>query len=415
LLLATGKDPLRPISIDSFCAKFLGTNPQILANKRTRFAIYLRKASDGTLFERPSVDPPYVAHLVYHEPIWDCLQSSNADVKLELDRMRRQHLDKRILWVGGDGLSIMRINHLIHDHPDIYLDSAPIVIPVQGEAPHGILHFLHAGWRLYLRFIRAAADATLLDRTAAVADEVTAKIFNSQIFVLYWMTRACSEYLLMLSRTAGAVDIDQVPEFISACERNVDLAWVVHFIYDFAYLVLDFKQAVRGNHSHHLDLLWREFFATGYTGTANKTQYVPMAIMRIFWSEALVPELAHLYHNIRAVPMSKRTYVGWDTPIEWLNGSITDGVNNLVSKERIQEFVKNYSFMEANYASLLDVMNFVRPAQAKMRDMDSNVDKMKGWLVDNIGNDWGHQPDEIQIQIWELVVAKHHGRRLGAQ
>ena len=52
------------------------------------------------------------------------------------------------------------------------------------------------------------------------------------------------------------------------------------FLYDFAYLVLDFKQGVRANRSTHLDLLWREFFSIGRTGTANKTQYVPMSIMR---------------------------------------------------------------------------------------------------------------------------------------
>ena len=46
------------------------------------------------------------------------------------------------------------------------------------------------------------------------------KVFNTQIFALWWMTRACSEYLLLISRTPGAVDIDLVPEFISACEQN---------------------------------------------------------------------------------------------------------------------------------------------------------------------------------------------------
>ena len=374
----------------SFCAKFLITNPEIVANKRKRFSNYLRNTASGTLFVRPDVNPPYVAHLTYGEPIWGCLQSSNADVLRELNVMRNQHLDKFIHFVGGDGLSIIRINQLIHDFPHLFLDSAPFIIPVQGEAPHGVLHFLHAGWRLYLKFIRQAAIATLGHRHKAVADEVTAKLFNTQVYVLWWMTRACSEYLLMLARSDGAIDFDQVPEFIRACERNIDLAWVVHFLYDFAYLVLDFKQGVRANRSHHLDLLWREFFSTGYTGTAHKTQYIPMAIMRIFWADALVPPIAELYHNIRAIPMSEHVYVGWDTPMEWLNGAITDGVRSLVSQERIQEFVKKYSFMQANYKALLDAMNVVRPASAKMRDMDSNVDTMKGWLVEKIGADWAH-------------------------
>ena len=43
------------------------------------------------------------------------------------------------------------------------------------------------------------------------------------------MTHACSEYLLSLARTVGAVDIDMVPELIRACEQSIDLAWVVTF------------------------------------------------------------------------------------------------------------------------------------------------------------------------------------------
>ena len=84
--------------------------------------------------------------------------------------------------------------------------------------------------------------------------------------------------------------------------------------------------------------------------------------------------------------------MGWDTPIEWLNGAITDGVRSLVSEPRIEEFVRNYSFLDANYAAMLDVMASVRsgaPDKAHyMRDMDSNVDCMKAWLIEKVGADW---------------------------
>ena len=385
----TGKKPLRSISMAAFSAQFLITNPQIVANKRGRFTTFLRACAAGNLFVRPNVQPRYVAHMTYHSPpMWGVLQSSYEDVEAELNQMRSKHLDKKILFVGGDGLSILRINHLLYKYPDLYLDSAPMIIPIQGEAPHGVYHVMHGGWRLYRRFIRAAADATLGVHANAVVDEPTVKVFNLQMYALRWMTRACSEYLLMLARTAGAVDIDQVPAFIQQCERNVDLAWVVHFLHDFAYLVLDFKQSVRKNDSRHLDVLWREFFATGYTGTANKTNYVPMSIMRIFWADALVPELAHLYHELRAIPMSQRTFVGWDTPIEWLNGAITDGVKRLVSEARIENFVLNYSFLNSNYAHLLDVIEVARGQHQTMRDMDANVDRMKHWLISHIGHNW---------------------------
>lgn len=372
----------------AFTIKFLISNHEILTNKRMRFTQFLHETARGTLFARPQVTPPYVAHVTYHPPMWGVLQSSYDDVEAELNRMRNEHLDKRILFVGGDGLSILRINHLLKDHPDLYLDSAPMVIPVQGEAPHGVFHVMHGGWRLYRRFIRVCADFVLRDQRGAVLDDINVKAFNISLFALYWMTRACSEYVLSLARTAGAVDIDMVPEFIRACEQNIDLAWVVHFLYDFAYLVLDFKQGVRANKSTHLDLLWREFFSIGRTGTANKTNYVPMSIMRIFWADALIPPLRDLYHALRAIPMSYRVYVGWDTPIEWLNGAITEGVTSLVSEQRIENFVENYSFMDHNYTALLDSVNFARSGNANMRDMDGNVARMKSFLVANIGHDW---------------------------
>ena len=371
-----------------FTSLFLISNPTIISNKQKRFTEYLHLTAAGRLFERPKVDPKYVAHLEYHPPMWGVLQSSYDDVEAELNVLRGRHLDKKILFVGGDGLSIMRINHLLKMHPDLYIDSAPMIIPVQGEAPHGVFHMMHGGWRLFRRFIRQAADNTLGRGLGnAVVDDPTVKVFNTQIFALWWMTRACAEYLLLIAGTPGGMDLDDVPQFISACERNVDLAWVVHFLYDFAFLVLECKQKVRANKSRAIDLLWREFLAIGKTGTANKTNYVPMAIMRIFWSEALVPDLAQLYHALRAIPMSSSVHVGWDTPIEWLNGSITKGVTSQVTESRIENHVANFSLLDSNYKALLDMFE-VDPGSAKMRDLSGNASRMKDWLINNIGADW---------------------------
>ena len=60
------------------------------------------------------------------------------------------------------------------------------------------------------------------------------------------------------------------------------------------------------------------------TDTANKTQYVGMAIMRVFWGMGLVPDLDALYHAIRTIPSGTHLGcgVGWDWAIEMLNGAI---------------------------------------------------------------------------------------------
>ena len=398
-----------------FTAKFLHNNHDVKSNKLRRFSKFLLAASEGKLFKRPAYTPKYKAHLTYHDPMPGVLQSSYEDVEFELNKMRNQHLDKRILFVGGDGLSIMRVNHLLKLKPDLYIDSAPLIIPMQGEAPHGVFHVMHAGWRLYQRVIRIFADSTLGQSAKAVPDDPMVTDFNKSIYALWWMTRACSEYLLDLINTTPHMEIDRADEIIQIAEQNVDLAWVVHFLYDFAYLVLDFKQAVRANESKHIDILWREFFATGHTGTSNKVLYVQMAIMRIWWADALNPQLAQLYHALRAIPMTlSGVCVGWDTPIEWLNGAITAGILAHVSEERIEEFVRNFSFTDASYRALLADVNLSHDrTESFMKDMTSCVESLKATLNRHVGSTWdaATQPNTVsklgisgrQIPPWEEV------------
>eukprot|EP00965_Chrysotila_dentata_P104535 3452164-Pleurochrysis_carterae.AAC.1 len=142
---------------------------------------------------------------------------------------------------------------------------------------------MHCGWRLYVRFLRVCSKQ--LDVEVAVIDDPTVKAFNKSLYFLWRCTRAAAEYLLHLSRTSGAVDLDLAVVFIESCEANIDLAWlvhIVHFLNDLAFLTLDFKQAIRAGDCKRLDLLWRKFFASGRTSIANKSHYVPMAILRFF-------------------------------------------------------------------------------------------------------------------------------------
>lgn len=66
------------------------------------------------------------------------------------------------------------------------------------------------------------------------------------------------------------------------CSKNIDLEWLFHFLLDFGFMYWEMRQAVRSNCSHTIDLIWRECVS----------QYAPMAILRIFWSEAQHPALA---------------------------------------------------------------------------------------------------------------------------
>ena len=70
--------------------------------------------------------------MTHHPPMFGVLQGKYEDVEYEMKTLRRIHNLDQILFVGGDGMTIMRINWLISRDPVEYLEETPIVVPVQG-------------------------------------------------------------------------------------------------------------------------------------------------------------------------------------------------------------------------------------------------------------------------------------------
>jgi hypothetical protein len=255
-------------------------------------------------------------------------------------------------------------------------------------------------WRLFAPFIMWCAGAV---KNKQVVEDPTVKVFNShRFFFLNVLTRACAEYLNFLAQSPGAPNFDDPGPILAHAEANIDFAWVCHFAHDAGFFVLDFLQAVRGNESQKLDLLWREFFASAHSSTANKTQYVPMSIMRVFWGLALSPELATLYHNIRTIPSGHAwgTGVGWDMAIEMLNAAIKAHVLHQVSHEQIRQFLASWALLECVQERLRDFIysgraGVVRASHAAdaTPDVDALVELFKhgdgaGW--GGIGTTWAH-------------------------
>ena len=236
-----------------FTSLFLITNPQIRANKDRRFSQYLRQAASGTLFERPDYHASWTPHIRFGPPIFGVLQSKTDDVRYEVNYLRRQCRYALIMFIGGDGLSVLRMNSIIAQEPWTYLNTSPMTIPVQGEHPHGTHHIHHADWRLYWPLIQVCAAH--LNNKQAVKDPSVSD-FNKTYYFRCIMTRAVCEYINEIAGNGGPTT-DMPSEFVKAAEANVDLAWLVHWLYDGAFLVLEWKQSVRSNDSRKLDLLWR--------------------------------------------------------------------------------------------------------------------------------------------------------------
>ena len=171
--------------------------------------------------------------------------------------------------------------------------------------------------------------AVVLDNPSIKEDPTVSDYNKHRFFLLCIVTRAAGEYIVELVRDDPAAEDWHDPAlFMAKIKDNVNFEWLCHFLEDCAFWVLDFLMSVRGNDSKGLDVLWREFYSAAHTGTAHKTQYVGMAILRVFWGLAMTGDLDKLYHNIRTCPSGKHDGcgVGWDWLIEGLNHAIKSPV-----------------------------------------------------------------------------------------
>jgi hypothetical protein len=248
---------------------------------------------------------------------------------------------------------------------------------------------MHCEWRLHRQFIMWAAGVVENDQ---VVEDPTVSVFNChRFFFLNVLTRACAEYVNFIAQSPGAPSLHDPLSWLAQSETNIDFAWVIHFLHDAGFFVLDFLQAVRANESHKLDLLWREFFPSAHSGTANKTQYVPMSIMRVFWGMALVPELSDLYHKIRTIPNNKTngSGVGWDMAIEMLNAAIKAHVCHRVSETQIAQFVQQWALLESVQDRMHQFMYPGRSAGGRHTvDATPDVYKLVAKFKTVIGTTW---------------------------
>ena len=382
----------RDRSISRFCLRFYLDCTDIAENRSSRWTKWLRAIQNGVHLARPRVRSrwPGLPHKVYQPPIFDRLQSSYDDVRFELNEMRNALPGYRFLFAAGDGLSCMRVNHLLAQSPDVYFDQSPAIIPVQGEHPHGLFHLIHCQWRLYRAFIMKCAD--VVGNQQVKPDPTVSDLNVTRFFLFNILARAAGEYILELCRDdPDAEDWDDPGPFMAKASANVNFEWLCQFLHNNAFMCLDFLDSVRGFDSHKLDLLWREFFSSAHTDTAHKTQYVGMSLMRVFWGQCMVDELDQLYHAMRSMPSGDHEGcgVGWDWPIELLNRAIKSHVDMHVSEEQIRGFIANWPMLEEVQRHMRGVLYANRAERYwRGRDVDADVATLKKFFKDNIGATW---------------------------
>eukprot|EP00965_Chrysotila_dentata_P086206 2843662-Pleurochrysis_carterae.AAC.1 len=151
------------------------------------------------------------------------------------------------------------------------------------------------GWRPYAPLLLTILTA--IGHNECKADLKVLK-FNDYDHAVCIVMEGVAKYFLALSLAEdGMPPVHNASLMERMCEQHIDLCWLFHFLHGFAFLYWDMRQAVRSNQSEAIDLIWRECVPFMHTDNAHKTQYAPMAILRVFWGKATHPALAQVDHR----------------------------------------------------------------------------------------------------------------------
>ena len=207
--------------------------------------------------------------------------------------------------------------------------------------------------------------------------------FNTHQHFLRVVSQACAEYVVEISHTG--TDYRAIQQFLADAERNLSFAYIVFFLFLFAFKYIDYKNAIRQNRSTHLDMLWRENLHTTRAAKANKTNYRQMSVILVYWGAALFAPLQTFYHNTSTIRWI-HAHVGWDMPIEKLNAWIKESVVSNISEFQIIKFIRRLNFMQHVTRHLKQLIYARRKRDsATLKDISADVLLIKEFLRQHIG------------------------------
>ena len=243
---------------------FHPSHPELQDNKLSRFKNFMQLTHEGQLFARGTTAPPYgKTCFKWNKPSFNRLQSSYEDVEHELDVFRTHvaHEKSLVCLVGGDGLSIMRMEWTIARNPDKYLNP-PIIIPMRGDHPHGTTHINHACWRLWYAWMEKLLTAC---DYAYIQPDFTVKESRHFEFALFICMRAVAEFVDEVTFHGAPIGWELPSQFLATCATNIDAAYCTRFLHDYAFMHYQMRRAIRAGDHALIDLCWREAFATFHT------------------------------------------------------------------------------------------------------------------------------------------------------
>jgi hypothetical protein len=407
--------------LDEFVDLFAMKNASIVSNQQRRWIRYLDAAARQDFDVKPTFTSPYPpTHFEWKDPILDRLQSSYEDVNFEIDHIRKHAPEGTLaIQLGMDGLSFQRTISRLAQSPRFYLRKFPIIIPRLGEHPHGTYHVLHGDWRIWWPLIEKAA---VVVNNKQVKTDPNVSDFNESEHFIRILTRACSLYVLEISRTGSSYRL--AAHFLNAADHNLSFAYICQFLYLNAFKFKQMRDSVRTNDSKTLDLIWRENLASaraakkhnaaGEATSAGKTNYALMSVVLIYWGVALLEPLQTAFHNTRTVRWV-HSHVGWDMVIEMLNLLVKQSVVANITHDLIRKFIRRLNFTWVVHRALEAILKENRQRdEATLKDIDADVQLLLEWLRTSIGTTYAEATKPSDDNLLNLDMSRWGGDRTPA-
>ena len=188
----------------------------------------------------------------------------------------------------------------------------------------------------------------------------------------------------------------------------------IRFLYEFALPWLALRQAIRGNLSAVIDVMWRVtyhwFSATG------KTNYRIMSVVVTMVTCAMVPELGLLWIFMRTASLSgfPGRNVAWDWVCERFNRMSKQALGTNVTRERLQHYLPILNAFRHVWPRVQHAMGR-REAEASDYSHISPGDRgvMAAFWYRKLGDDFAalcRQPDSYAFHVDEVAMENGAGR-----
>ena len=138
---------------------------------------------------------------------------------------------------------------------------------------------------------------------------------------------------------------------------------LVNFLVYAGLPLLALRQGIRSNDYHIISKMW--MYMLNPFRASNKTNYDRLCVMMTHTFYRLKPELQEIYRSMCTASLRGHVgrNVGWDFTLERMNLEVQTVLGNSITRERIQDTIRQLNGIRHIRAHLLDAFGLNEPAE----------------------------------------------------